>query len=75
MRRVGSVARLAQGLAIVRAGDAEYADIGTRLVDDELDSVGEVVDVFGPVSAPYMAVSPADGVHLPRLIGAPLYAR
>ena len=75
MRRVGSVERLTQGLAIVRAGDAEYADIGTRLVDDELQSVGKVVDVFGPVDAPYMAVSPADSVHLPRLIGAPLYAR
>jgi RNA-binding protein len=75
MRRVGSVERLTQGLAIVRAADAEYADIGTALVDDELQSVGKVVDVFGPVDAPYMAVSPSSNVHLPRLIGAPLYAR
>jgi RNA-binding protein len=75
MRRVGSVERLTQGLAIVRAGDAEYAAIGTAVVDDELRSVGEVVDVFGPVDAPYMAVSPAGSVHLPRLIGAVLYAR
>ena len=75
MRRVGSVERLAQGLAVVRAGDDEYADIGTRLVDGELQSVGKVVDVFGPVSRPYLAVSPASGVHLPALLGAPLYAR
>jgi len=75
MRRAGEVERLAQGLAIVRAGDEEYADIGTRLVNSDLDSVGEVVDVFGPVSRPYMAVSPASGVHLPALLGQPLYAR
>jgi len=75
MRRVGTVERLAQGLAVVRATDDSYADIGTRLVDDELGSVGEVVDVFGPVSRPYMAVSPAGSVHLPALLGSPLYAR
>jgi len=75
MRRVGSVERLAQGLAVVRASDEAYADIGTRLVDDELSSVGEVVDVFGPVERPFMAVSPSSGVHLPALLGSPLYAR
>ncbi|WP_324661811.1 H/ACA ribonucleoprotein complex subunit GAR1 [Haloarcula sediminis] len=75
MRRVGSVERLAQGLAVVRATDGTYADIGASLVDDELTSVGEVVDVFGPVERPYMAVSPATGVHLPALLGSPLYAR
>jgi len=75
MRRVGSVERLAQGLAVVRAGEETYADVGTALVDDELTSVGTVVDVFGPVERPYMAVSPASGVHLPALLGSPLYAR
>ncbi|MFC6755746.1 MULTISPECIES: H/ACA ribonucleoprotein complex subunit GAR1 [Haloarcula] len=75
MRRVGSVEWLAQGLAVVRATDESYTDIGTRVVDDELTSVGEVVDVFGPVERPYMAVSPTSGVHLPALLGTPLYAR
>jgi len=75
MRRVGSVERLAQGLAVVRATDAEYVDIGTSLMNDELDTVGAVVDVFGPVDAPYMAVSPGTNVHLPTLVGAPLYTR
>jgi RNA-binding protein len=75
MKRVGTVERVAQGLAVVRATDDEYADIGTSLVDDGLDSVGEVVDVFGPVDRPYLAVSPAGGVHLPALVGSPLYAR
>ncbi|MDS0281522.1 H/ACA ribonucleoprotein complex subunit GAR1 [Haloarcula onubensis] len=75
MRRVGSVERLAQGLAVVRATDEGYADIGSTLVDEELTSVGEVVDVFGPVERPYMAVSPASGVHIPALLGSPLYAR
>jgi RNA-binding protein len=75
MRRVGEVVRTAQHVAVVRAPDDEYADIGTPVVDEELTAVGRVVDVFGPVDRPYLAVSPDEGVHLPALVGAKLYAR
>jgi RNA-binding protein len=33
------------------------------------------VDVFGPVSRPYVAITPDDGVSLPALVGEKLYAR
>ncbi|WP_254769508.1 H/ACA ribonucleoprotein complex subunit GAR1 [Salinilacihabitans rarus] len=75
MRRVGRVVRTAQGLAVLRAPDDDHADIGTMVLDDSLDEVGRVVDVFGPVDRPYLAVTPAEGVHLPSLVGSPLYAR
>ncbi|MEM2319632.1 MAG: Gar1/Naf1 family protein [Candidatus Bathyarchaeia archaeon] len=32
--------------------------IGENIVDERLRPVGEVFDVFGPVSAPYAAVKP-----------------
>ncbi|QCS42762.1 H/ACA ribonucleoprotein complex subunit GAR1 [Natrinema versiforme] len=85
MRRVGSVVRTAQGLAVLRADDTDGDDagdtdafrdeIGTMVLDDDLEDVGRVVDVFGPVSRPYLAVTPDDGVHLPSLVGSTLYAR
>ena len=83
MRRIGSVVRTAQGLAVLRAedtdggsGDDRFRDeIGTSVLDDSLESVGRVVDVFGPVDRPYLAVTPDDDVHLPSLVGATLYAR
>lgn len=84
MRRVGSVVRTAQGLAVLRADDTDGDDadtdafrdeIGTMVLDDDLEGVGRVVDVFGPVSRPYLAVTPDDGVHLPSLVGSTLYAR
>ena len=75
MRRVGDVVRTAQGLAVVRAPDDDYADIGTMVLDENLDDVGRVVDVFGPASRPYLAVTPDDGVRLPTLLGNVLYAR
>ena len=85
MHRVGAVVRTAQGLAVLRTDeadddesdgiDAHRDEIGTMVLDDSLEEVGRVVDVFGPVSRPYLAVTPDDDVHLPSLMGATLYAR
>ncbi|MFW5964320.1 MAG: H/ACA ribonucleoprotein complex subunit GAR1 [Natronomonas sp.] len=75
MKRVGEVVRTAQGLAVVRCPDEDHPGIGAEVVDQDLDSVGRVVDVFGPVDRPYVAVSPDGGVDLPLLLGSKLYAR
>lgn len=75
MKRVGEVVRTAQNLAIVRTSDAEYPQFGTTVIDESLKEVGTVVDVFGPVDRPYVAVSPEADVTLPTLLGTPLYAR
>ncbi|PSP98440.1 H/ACA RNA-protein complex protein Gar1 [Halobacteriales archaeon QS_1_68_44] len=74
MRAVGEVVRTAQGLAVLRADDDDHPDIGTEVVDERLKTVGRVVDVFGPVERPYLAVSPADDVAVLALLGDRLYA-
>ena len=75
MKRVGEVVRTAQGLAVVRCPDENPPDIGAPLVDEDLAEVGRVVDVFGPVSRPYLAVTPDEGVAVTTLLGGLLYAR
>jgi RNA-binding protein len=79
VRRLGTVTRTAQGLAIVRPDDGDDGDdapdIGTMAVDESLSGVGRVVDVFGPVDRPYLAVSPDDRIRLPDLLGEKLYTR
>ena len=76
MRRVGTVVRTAGGLAIARAeSGAEPPGIGSPVVDESLSAVGRVVDVFGPVERPYVAVTPNDGGGLAALVGSKLYAR
>jgi len=75
MKRVGEVVRTAQNLAIARAANDEYPDLGTEVVDESLEEVGRVVDVFGPIDRPYVAVSPREGIRLPILLGDVLYAR
>jgi RNA-binding protein len=75
MRRAGEVVRTAQGVAVVRSPGEQHPDLGTSLVDESLAVVGRVVDVFGPVERPYLAVSPAADVALAPLVGKPVYAR
>ena len=73
MRRVGTVVRTAGGLAVARSPDDGRPDIGDMVVDDALERVGRVVDVFGPVARPYFLVDPADGPA--RLLNQRLYVR
>ncbi|WP_418282747.1 H/ACA ribonucleoprotein complex subunit GAR1 [Halorubrum sp. DTA98] len=76
MQRVGTVVQTAQGLAIARVGTGEEPpDIGLMVVDESLSTVGRVVDVFGPVDRPYVAVTPNDGVELASMLGGKLYGR
>ncbi len=60
MRRAGRVVARAQGVLVVRGAGDEPPDIGTTVVDAQLERLGTVVDVFGPVNGPYLAVSPTN---------------
>lgn len=75
MRPAGEVIRVAQGLLVIRAADQASLEIGHTLIDDQLETVGRVVDVFGPVSRPYIAVTPAEAVDPQQLLGVRLYER
>lgn len=75
MRRVGTVVRTAQGLAIVRTTEEDPPSMGTPLVDENLDEIGQVVSVFGPVERPYVAVDPTEGHAPATMLDRPLYAR
>lgn len=75
IQRVGTVVNTAQGLAVVRAPDDSYPELGTSVIDESLNTVGRVVDVFGPVDRPYVAVSPASAVECVSLLGTVVYAR
>jgi len=75
MKRVGEVVRVAQGLAVARVSDDDPPRIGAMVVDENLDDVGRIVDVFGPVGRPYVAVSADDDVDPALLLGKKLYAR
>lgn len=74
MQRLGTVERTAQGLAIARVSGEFEPAIGNMVIDESLDTIGRVVDVFGPVEAPYVAVTTED-VNLATLLGEKLYVK
>ncbi len=74
MRRIGTVDRTAQGLAIVKLETDDAPDIGLMVIDESLSTVGRIVDVFGPVDGPYVAITPT-GTGLTELVGTKLYAK
>ncbi len=67
----GPVDREARGEAVL---PADLPGIGADLVDESMSAVGRVVDVFGPLERPYLAVSPDDRDPA-TLLGERLYAR
>lgn len=75
MHRLGTVVGVAQGLVVVRSPDDSFAEPGTEVVDESLQRVGEVVEVFGPVERPYLAVTPDGDRPGASLLDAPVYAR
>jgi RNA-binding protein len=75
MQRVGTVSHTAQNLLVARCDDENHPDIGRDVVDESLSSVGRVVDVFGPVERPYVAITPSSSVSPASLVGQRLYAR
>ncbi|WP_311171002.1 H/ACA ribonucleoprotein complex subunit GAR1 [Halobellus ordinarius] len=75
MQRLGTVSRMAQGLLVVRCDGPDHPDIGAEAVDESLSTVGRVVDVFGPVTRPFVAITPEANVREATLVGERLYAR
>lgn len=75
MLRAGTVVRAAGGVAVLRSADSEPPAIGTQTVDERLEDTGPIVDVFGPVDNPYLAVSPPEDRGLGSLVGEVLYIR
>lgn len=74
MKRLGEVVRT-HGLLVLRGADADPPDIGTTALDESLSDVGRVVDVFGPVDRPYVAVTLSDDGDETRFLGERLYVR
>lgn len=73
MRRLGQVLHVSRsGNIILRIKNVPK--IGTTVVDENLKSIGKVVDVFGPVSSPYASVKPAVG-EIEKLTDEILYVR
>lgn len=68
---VGSVVDVTPKGCLVKA--PKMVPIGTNLVDARNQPAGRVVDVLGPVAAPYLLVNPGKGGKAQRLLRQDVY--
>ncbi|MFX0106807.1 MAG: H/ACA ribonucleoprotein complex subunit GAR1 [Candidatus Hodarchaeota archaeon] len=74
MRRLGKVLHVSkQGSLILRTDKTPPMGDRSIVVDKSAEKIGTIVDVFGPVKNPYVAVRPLEKKRLDRLVGQILY--
>jgi RNA-binding protein len=72
LQRIGQVLHVSPSRSIILKAE-NVPRIGDEVVDENLRPVGRVFDVFGPTSAPYVAVKTSAG-EPHRFVNRVLYA-
>ena len=71
MQRIGRVLHISSSKNAVLKAE-KLPRIGDKVVDEKMEPVGTVFDIFGPVSSPYISVKTNAG-DLDRLVDRVLY--
>ena len=74
MRRLGEVIHVSKRGSIILRTD-KTPPIGKQAVvlDKKANRIGNVIDVFGPVASPYVAIRPFKETKTELLVGQVLY--
>ncbi|MGY5872975.1 MAG: Gar1/Naf1 family protein [Candidatus Thorarchaeota archaeon] len=74
MRRLGKVLHISnRGSIIIRTEKTPPVGSKSVVMDKKAQEVGTIVDVFGPVKFPYIAIKPIRGYDPKKLVGQMLY--
>ncbi|MGQ4912172.1 MAG: H/ACA ribonucleoprotein complex subunit GAR1 [Candidatus Thorarchaeota archaeon] len=74
MRRLGKVLHISgRGSIILRTDKTPPIGKQARVLDKKARDIGFVIDVFGPVKQPYVAIRPKKGIDASPLVGQMLY--
>lgn len=76
LRRLGKVLHISKRGSIILRTD-KTPPVGNRslVLDKKAQEVGTIIDVFGPVNAPYVAVRPKKKTDPQKLVGQMLYLK
>ena len=74
MKCVGKVSHLnSRNMAIVSTHDK--INKNTKIYDSEKRNIGRVVNIFGPVSEPYIAIAPNKGMRITKIVGREVFRK
>ena len=76
MKRLGKVLHISKRGSIILRTD-KTPPVGSRsiVLDKKAQEVGTIIDVFGPVKEPYVAIRPKQDFDTTKLVGQMLYLR
>jgi len=74
LRRLGKVLHISKrGSIIIRTEKTPPVGSKSLVMDKNAQEVGTIIDVFGPVKFPYVAIKPNRGSDPQKLVGQMLY--
>ncbi len=73
IRRIGSVVHVSASGNIIVKAEGDVPRLGERIFNGDAKPIGIVVDVFGPVSSPYVSVRPEGARGTPKSKGLKVY--
>jgi RNA-binding protein len=74
MKRLGKVLHVSKrGFLILKTDKTPAMGDRSVVVNKNAEKIGAIVDVFGPVKTPYVAVRPLDKKSAEKLVGQILY--
>ncbi|MBE0527518.1 MAG: H/ACA RNA-protein complex protein Gar1 [Candidatus Thorarchaeota archaeon] len=74
MRRLGKVLHISnRGSIIIRTEKTPPLGSNSLIMDKQAQEVGIIIDVFGPVKFPYVAIKPNRSYDTKKLVGQMLY--
>lgn len=76
LKRLGKVLHISKRGSIILRTD-KTPSVGSRSVvlDKKAQEVGQIIDVFGPVKEPYVAVRPRPQFDTSKIVGQMLYLK
>ncbi len=74
MKRLGKVLHISnRGSIILRVEQTPPLGNKSIVMDKKAQEIGRIVDIFGPVSNPYVAIRPKRDFNPEKLVGQMLY--
>jgi RNA-binding protein len=74
LRRLGTVLHIShRGSIIVRTEKVPPVGNKSIVLDKRAQEIGTIIDVFGPVKSPYVAIRPKKELDIKKLVGQVLY--
>ena len=72
LQRLGRVLHISSNKNIIVKAEGKLPKLGGEVVDENLTIIGEVFDIIGPVSSPYISIRPRTSKP-EALVNKPVY--